>query len=84
MAFKMESPSLLKMVSALKRKTNPMVPTEGPVDGQTAGDIETSYEEARRGLSPRGSIVDVLKAREDQKKRGYDKHGKKIKSKGGN
>ena len=84
MAFKMESPSLLKMVSALKRKTNPMVPTEGPVDGQTAADIETSYEKARRGLALRGSINDVIKRREEQKERGYDKHGKKIKPKGGN
>ena len=75
----MKSPSLLKMVSALKRKTELMVPTAGPTDGKTAGDIETSYEKALRGLSPRGSVSDVLKRREQQRKRGYDEHGKKIK-----
>ena len=64
----MKSPSLLKMVSALKRKTEPMVPTEGPIDGQTAGDIETGYEDALRGLSPRGSVSDVLRRREEQYK----------------
>ena len=67
--------------SPLNKKTEPMVPeTTGDI-GASAGDVETSYEEARRGLSPRGSVVDVLKARKKQEKRGYDKHGKKIKTK---
>ena len=79
MAYKMKSPSLLKMVSALKRKTEPMVPTEGPIDGLTAGDIETGYEDALRGLSRRGSVSDVLRRREEQYRRGYDEYGRKIK-----
>ena len=42
MSFKMKGPSLLKMVSALKKKTELMVPTAGPTDGVT----ETGYEDA--------------------------------------
>jgi hypothetical protein len=79
MAFKMKSPTLLKMVSALKRKIKPMIPTAGPTDGVTARDVETEYEEAFRGLAPRGSVSDVLKRRQDRYKRGYDEYGKKIK-----
>ena len=81
MAFKMKGPSLLKMVSALKKKTEPMVPeTTGDI-GASAKDIETGYEDALRGLAPRGSVSDVLKRREKQYKRGYDKYGRKIKTK---
>ena len=74
MAFKMRGPSLLKMGSALKKKTDLMVPTAGPTDGTT----ETGYEDALRGLSPKGTIKDVIKRREERKKRGYDEYGEKI------
>ena len=67
--------------SPLNKKVEPMVPeTTGDI-GASAGDIETGYEAALRGLSPRGSVVDVLKARKKREKRGYDKYGKKIKAK---
>jgi len=38
-------------------------------DGVTPGDIETSKEEAYRGLSPRGSVIDILRKREEEEKR---------------
>ena len=79
----MKNPSLLKIVSALKKRTNPinvMVPTEGGLEGQTASEIETSYERSRRSLGQLGSITDVIKRREKEKERGFDKHGKEIKS----
>ena len=60
--------------SPLNKKVEPMVPTAGPTDGVT----ETGYEDALRGLSPRGSIQDVIKRREERRKRGYDEYGQKI------
>tara|TARA_R100000353_G_scaffold115636_1_gene82669 strand:+ start:5993 stop:6229 length:237 start_codon:yes stop_codon:yes gene_type:complete len=73
MAFKMKNPSLLKIVSALKKRTNPMVPETTGEIGALPGDVETSYEKAKRGLGQIGSIVDVLRRRgtilgEDSKK----------------
>ena len=48
--------------SPLNKKTD-KVPTAGSTDGVTAGDIETSKEEAERSLGQRGNVVDVLKRR---------------------
>ena len=76
MAFKMKNPSLLKIVSALKKRTIPMVPeTTGDV-GAKPEDVETSYEKAKRGLGQIGSIVDVLRRRGIT----LGEHSKKTKS----
>ena len=54
--------------SPLNKKTD-KVPTTGPTDGVTAGDIETSKEEAERSLGQRGNVVDILKRRKRKKKK---------------
>jgi len=65
--------------SPLNKKVEPMVPeTTGDI-GASAEDIETSYEDALRGLAPIGSISDVLRRREERYRRGYDEYGRKIK-----
>ena len=67
-----------------KSPAKQMVPTHPHAGegGVTAGDIETDWEEAYRGLGVRGSIADVLKRRRIRSEKiGLDKHGKKVKKK---
>ena len=67
--------------SPMNKKTD-KVPTPGPTDAGLPGDIETSQEDAYRGLSPRGSVADVLRRRKRYRKYwNVDKNMKKIKKK---
>ena len=55
--------------SAFPFKTGDKVPTAGPMDGGTPGDIETPEEAAYRGHSPRGNVTDVLRRRKGSSKK---------------
>ena len=55
--------------SAFPFKIGDKVPTAGPMDGGTSGDIETEREAAYRGHSPRGNVTDVLRRRKGSSKK---------------
>ena len=69
MEFKQRSSGLpFKEMGSSPAKQVTNVPTAGPTDGVTAGDIETSKEEAERSLALRGNVVDILKKRKEKVK----------------